>query len=101
MSKDTVCIEEDIPGQSRLKPASTSNENSAANNVQSHYLEIEQLDWTKAWENQQTSQVYQAYQTLINMNDRTHSGDSRLNSPSKRESSSVKVKTEQISPFTK
>ncbi|XP_076649263.1 proto-oncogene like protein Myb isoform X2 [Halictus rubicundus] len=101
-AKDPVCTKEDVSsGQARLKTSSTSNENATTipTTVQtSHTLDIDQLDWARAWENQQNVQTFQG---LLNLNDRTHSTDSRLDSPSKRASSSVKVKTEQISPFTK
>lgn len=96
--KDSLCTEEDVSVQARLKAASTSNENATTlTTVQAHTLDIDQLDWTRAWENQQNSQTYQG---LLSLNDRAHNSDSRLNSPSKR-GSPVRVKTEQISPFTK
>ncbi|XP_017792341.1 PREDICTED: myb protein [Habropoda laboriosa] len=98
-SKDTLCTEEDISSQGRLKAASTSNENaSTVTTVQPHTLDIAQLDWTRAWDNQQSSQTFQG---LLGLNERTDSSESRLESPSKRGSSSCRVKTEQISPFTK
>ncbi|XP_076684427.1 proto-oncogene like protein Myb isoform X2 [Andrena cerasifolii] len=96
--KDSLCTEEDVSVQARLKAASTSNENATTlTTVQAHTLDIDQLDWTRAWESQQNSQTYQG---LLSLNDRAHNSDSRLNSPSKR-GSPVRVKTEQISPFTK
>ncbi|XP_076171527.1 proto-oncogene like protein Myb isoform X2 [Ptiloglossa arizonensis] len=97
-SKD-VCVEEDISSHGRVKPSSTSNENATTmTTVQAHTLDIDQLDWTRAWDNQQNSH---AYQGLLNLNERTHSSNSRLESPVKQGSSSSRVKTEPISPFTK
>ena len=96
--KESLCTEEDVSVQARLKAASTSTENATTlTTVQAHTLDIDQLDWTRAWENQQNSQTYQG---LLSLNDRAHNSDSRLNSPPKR-GSPVRVKTEQISPFTK
>ncbi|XP_015438293.1 PREDICTED: transcriptional activator Myb isoform X1 [Dufourea novaeangliae] len=99
-SKDTLCTEEDTSGHSRLKAPSTSSENTTTvTTVQAHTLDIDQLDWSKVWDNQQNAQTFQS---LLTLNERTHSNDTRLNSPSKRGgTSSVRVKTEQISPFTK
>ncbi|XP_078041418.1 proto-oncogene like protein Myb isoform X2 [Augochlora pura] len=99
--KDTLCVKDDASGHARLKIPSTSNEN--ATTIQptihaSNTLDIDQVDWTRAWENQQNNQTFQG---LLNLNDRPHNADSRLNSPSKRANSSVKVKTDPISPFTK
>ncbi|XP_031828066.1 proto-oncogene like protein Myb isoform X2 [Nomia melanderi] len=98
-SKDTLCVKEEVAGHARLKAPSTSNENATIlTTAQAQTLDIDQLDWTRAWENQQTAQTFQS---LLNLNERAHSNESRLGSPSKREGTSVKVKTEQISPFTK
>ncbi|XP_076287116.1 proto-oncogene like protein Myb isoform X2 [Lasioglossum baleicum] len=101
-AKDSLCTKEDLSGHARLKTSSTSNDNATTISTTmqtSHTLDIDQLDWTRAWENHQNIQTFQG---LLNLNDRTHStDDSRLDSPSKRASSSVKVKTEPISPFTK
>ncbi|XP_033340328.1 proto-oncogene like protein Myb isoform X2 [Megalopta genalis] len=100
--QDTLCAKDDVSGHARLKLPSTSNEN--ATTIQptvqaSNALDMDQVDWTRAWENHQNTQTFQG---LLNLNDRsTHNADSRLDSPSKRASSSVKVKTEPISPFTK
>ncbi|XP_076764602.1 proto-oncogene like protein Myb isoform X2 [Xylocopa sonorina] len=94
LSKDSLCTEEDMSGQSRLKSASTSNDN--ASTVQQNSSSIDQVDWVRVWDNQQNSQTYQA---LLDLNERTHGNESRLNSPSKKDSS--RVKTEQLSPFTK
>ncbi|XP_026672281.1 transcriptional activator Myb isoform X2 [Ceratina calcarata] len=94
-SRDSLCTEEDLPSQSRLK-ASTSKEN-ISSNAQQHNLGIDQLDWARAWDNQQSDQTYHP---LLSLNERTHGSESQLNSPSKK-SSSPRVKTEQISPFTK
>lgn len=92
-SKDNnLCVEED--GHGRLKINSTSNENAATlSTVQQHILNVDQLDWSRAWDNQQSTQNFQS---LLNLNERSHN-----NEPSKRGSSSSRVKTEQISPFTK
>ena len=87
---NNLCLEED--GHGRLKINSTSNENATAT-VQQHILSIDQLDWSRAWDNQQGTQ---SFQNLLNLNERSHN-----NEPSKRGSSSSRVKTEQISPFTK
>lgn len=98
-SKDSLCVKEEVPGHARLKAPSTSNENATIlATAQAQTLDIDQLDWTRAWENQQTVQTFQS---LLNLNERAHNNESRLASPSKREGASVKVKTEQISPFTK
>ncbi|XP_076386354.1 proto-oncogene like protein Myb isoform X1 [Megachile rotundata] len=96
-SKDSLCTEDDI--SNRLKAASTSNENATTvTSVQTHAMDMDQLDWTRAWDNQQNGQTYQG---LLGLNDRTHSNESRLDSPSKRGTSSSRVKTESISTFTK
>lgn len=65
--------------------------------MQQHTLGIDQLDWSRAWDNQQNNQTFQG---LLNLNERPHNNESRADTPSKRGSSS-RVKTEQISPFTK
>ncbi|XP_043520971.1 myb protein isoform X1 [Frieseomelitta varia] len=92
-SKDNnLCLEED--GHGRLKINSTSNENAAAlSTVQQNILSVDHMDWSRAWDNQQGTQ---SFQSLLNLNERSHN-----NEPSKRGSSSSRVKTEQISPFTK
>ncbi|XP_017753264.1 PREDICTED: transcriptional activator Myb isoform X2 [Eufriesea mexicana] len=96
-SKDNLCTEEDISGQSRLNTASSNDNATTLTTVQQHNLGIDQLDWTKTWDNQQNNQTFQG---LLNLNERSRNNESRLDSPSKRGSSS-KVKSEQISPFTK
>lgn len=97
-SKDALCTEEDISGSGRVRASSSNDNASVLNTVQSHTLDIDQLDWTRAWDNQQNGQNYQG---LLGLNDRrTHNNESRLDSPSKR-GTSFRVKTEQISPFTK
>ncbi|XP_029035286.2 myb protein isoform X1 [Osmia bicornis bicornis] len=93
-SKDTLCAEEDI--SARLKAASTSNKNSST--VTSvHTMDMDQIDWARAWDNQQNGQTYQG---LLGLNERTHGNESRIDSPSKR-GGSVRIKTEPISAFTK
>ncbi|XP_076623299.1 proto-oncogene like protein Myb isoform X2 [Colletes latitarsis] len=100
VSKDVGCTDEDVSSHGRLKPPSTSNENATSlTNVQAQTLNIDQLDWTRAWDNHQ--QNSQTYQGLLSLNQRTHNTDSRLQSPSKQGTSSTRVKTESISPFTK
>ncbi|XP_050584381.1 transcriptional activator Myb isoform X3 [Bombus affinis] len=90
--------EEEISGHSRLQVDSTNNENSTTvSTMQQHTLGIDQLDWSRAWDNQQNNQTFQG---LLNLNERPHNNESRVDTPSKRGSSS-RVKTEQISPFTK
>ncbi|KAG9437526.1 myb protein isoform X1 [Apis mellifera carnica] len=96
-SKDNICSEEDISSQNCLK--STNNDNaSTLTNVQPHTLGIDQLQWTRTWDNQQNSQTFQG---LLNLNERSHNNESRLNSPSKTGNSFSRVKTAQMSPFTK
>ncbi|XP_033178185.1 transcriptional activator Myb isoform X1 [Bombus impatiens] len=88
--------EEDISG--RLKVDSANNENcTTVSTMQQHTLGIDQLDWSRAWDNQQNNQTFQG---LLNLNERPHNNETRVDTPSKRGSSS-RVKTEQISPFTK
>ncbi|XP_033197559.1 transcriptional activator Myb isoform X3 [Bombus vosnesenskii] len=88
--------EEEISG--RLKVDSANNENcTTVSTMQQQTLGIDQLDWSRAWDNQQNNQTFQG---LLNLNERPHNNESRVDTPSKRGSSS-RVKTEQISPFTK
>ncbi|XP_020295281.1 myb protein isoform X2 [Pseudomyrmex gracilis] len=72
--------------QSQPKPALTSSTEVST----SQTFDINQVDWVRAWEHQQTSTNYQNAQ--INKQ-RTHGGEKRVQSPSKRGLSRTKTET--------
>lgn len=77
--------------QSQLKPTLTSSTEVST----SQPFDINQVDWVRAWEQQQAATNYQNAQ----INKRTHGGEKRVQSPSKRGLS--RAKTETISSFPK
>lgn len=98
-SKQAPCADEDVPNRpkSALTPGDNAQRLTTAQT--SHTLDIDQLDWSRAWDSQQTGQTFQS---LLQINDRTQPTDSRLDSPSKRGTvASSRVKSEPISPFSK
>ncbi|XP_051162611.1 transcriptional activator Myb isoform X3 [Leptopilina boulardi] len=93
--------------------AEVSNKNSRGESSSSHSSipenavcgDLDQLDWTKAWEQQQQQQQQPSnrsqsnYQNMMHLNDCNNS-ERQLNSPPRREGS-LRIKSEALSPFSR
>ncbi|XP_066589684.1 transcriptional activator Myb isoform X2 [Prorops nasuta] len=97
--KDPLALDDVAHRQTRGKSGSSTNSNTTATAAasSSQSLDIDQLDWVRAWEQQQSGH---SYQNLHHLNPRSHDGnDCQLSSTPRR--GNVRVKEEQLSPFTK
>ncbi|XP_047350256.1 transcriptional activator Myb isoform X4 [Vespa velutina] len=105
--KDLISMDEEMCiGNGRTKSASSSNDNGlilSTNNTNStQSVKMESLDWVGVWEQQNNGHSYiHSVQERERSNTKEREIESSSSSTNRRTDPSSRVKTEDISPFTK